>query len=44
MNHYVWGGHFALTPSVRWRFYSEQRTQSVFVAEGLLQLGVSWLF
>lgn len=44
MNHYVWGRRLALVPSIRWRFYSEQRTQSVFVAEGLMQLGVSWLF
>ena len=44
MNHYIWARRLALVPEIRWRFYSEQRSQSTFVAEGLLQLGVSWLF
>ncbi len=44
MNHYVFFRRLALVPELRWRFYTEKRTDKVFVAEGLFQLGVSWLF
>lgn len=42
MNHYL-SKSISLVPEIRWRLYSEKRTESTFVAEGLFQLGVAWL-
>lgn len=44
MSHYAWSQRMALVPELRWRFYSENRSTKVWVTEGLLQLGISWLF
>lgn len=43
MNHYL-SKRLSLVPEIRWRLYSEKRTENAFIAEGLLQLGVAWLF
>lgn len=43
MSHYL-SKSLSLVPELRWRFYTEKRTAPTFISEGLLQLGVAWLF